>query len=109
MRLSPKDKELIIACIGSYLRGNASLYLYGSRADDTKRGGDIDLLVITKDPSTQETIANQKHRLLNDLKKAIGDQKIDLSILSEEQLHNDPFFRTVLPTATLLGQWGGSQ
>jgi len=52
------------------------IYLFGSRVDDTGKGGDIDLYVVTKD--TQKV--TKKINFLRILKNKIGEQKIDLVI-----------------------------
>ena len=51
----------------------ARLLLFGSRVDDSKRGGDIDLLVITHTLGFPD-----KLQILADLHQQLGDQKIDL-------------------------------
>jgi predicted nucleotidyltransferase len=47
MRLE-KDQIEVLKNKLSELSSNAKLYLFGSRIDDTKKGGDIDLLVVVK-------------------------------------------------------------
>ena len=47
MRLSTKEIEIIKDKV-KIIFGEAIIYLFGSRIDDTKRGGDIDLYVIPK-------------------------------------------------------------
>ena len=44
MRISSAQVELLKKIL-SGLDANASLYLFGSRIDDKKKGGDIDLLI----------------------------------------------------------------
>ena len=51
--------------------------LFGSRVDDSKRGGDIDLYVITKNPTYEK-----KMKFWIELQERLGEQKIDI-ILSE--------------------------
>ena len=46
MRLSKKEVEIIRDTISSIF-GEATIYLFGSRVDETKIGGDIDLFVIS--------------------------------------------------------------
>lgn len=60
--------------------GQGEIYLFGSRVDDTKKGGDIDLFVESDD--TTDWFA-KKIRFLALLKRGIGDQKIDV-VLSED-------------------------
>lgn len=45
MRLTPEQVESITASVRQYLGGTASIWLFGSRVDDSKRGGDVDLYV----------------------------------------------------------------
>lgn len=46
MRLQIEEKQAITDAVKKF-DGKASTYLFGSRVDDTKRGGDIDILVIS--------------------------------------------------------------
>ncbi len=53
---------------------NAIIYLFGSRVDESKKGGDIDLyILLDKKPHFLD-----KPTLLASLKRSIGEQKIDL-------------------------------
>ena len=45
MRLDDKTREIIKSEVASQLGAEASVRLFGSRVDDTQRGGDIDLLI----------------------------------------------------------------
>lgn len=66
------------------------IYLYGSRRDAASKGGDIDLLLLS------ETLQfRDKLDLLSILKEKLGDQKIDLTIRSQEQFVKDLFFKEV--------------
>lgn len=49
MRLTPKEAEIIRSAARQVLGAGARVYLFGSRADDAERGGDIDLYVETDD------------------------------------------------------------
>jgi len=60
---------------------NGKIYLFGSRVDDTKRGGDIDLYIQT---NVKEDILEKKIRFLSILKEKLGDQKIDV-IISQDK------------------------
>ena len=61
--------------------GSGDIYLFGSRVDDNKRGGDIDLFIKT---DCKERILDKKIRFLSLLKQKIGDQKIDVVISRDE-------------------------
>ena len=55
---------------------SGSIYLFGSRVDNNRRGGDIDLYIQTDN----NNIMIKKIKFLSTLKQLIGDQKIDLII-----------------------------
>ena len=48
MRLSPKEIKIIQQEVNKIF-DNAKVYLFGSRLDDTKKGGDIDLYIVPKE------------------------------------------------------------
>jgi predicted nucleotidyltransferase len=50
-----------------------SIYLFGSRVDDSAKGGDTDLYLEIDEKSTFE----KKIQFLSRLKRIIGEQKID--------------------------------
>ena len=77
------------------LSSNAKLYLFGSRIDDTKKGGDIDLLVVSDELSKKDL-----RYLRIEFFKYFGEQKIDI-ILDDGELKN-PFIKHILPKAILL-------
>ncbi|MHB1545668.1 MAG: nucleotidyltransferase family protein [bacterium] len=45
MRLSAEEAKIIKNLAVKYFGANSNIYLFGSRADDKKRGGDIDLYI----------------------------------------------------------------
>ena len=55
--------------------GEGEIYLFGSRVDENRRGGDIDLYVRT--PNLQN-LMRKKVDFLSKLKHDIGEQKIDV-------------------------------
>ena len=52
MRLSPAQTCLIVQCVHQQFGADARVMLFGSRLDDTARGGDVDLLVESDAPAT---------------------------------------------------------
>ena len=77
MRLKKEHIESIKNIAIDTFGNNVSIYLFGSRVDDSKKGGDIDLYLET---DTKEELFEKKIAMLTNLKKAIGEQKIDLVI-----------------------------
>jgi hypothetical protein len=76
MRLTPNQINTINTIARKYFGQDVHVFLFGSRVDTVKKGGDIDLFIKNKDQSllTLET----KVYFLAELKSMIGDQKIDV-------------------------------
>lgn len=79
MRLSSKQTFSIQSLFREHFLSHDQLWLFGSRVDDTQKGGDIDLYIETQH-SDLEIIAVKKIQFLVALKKEMGDQKIDVII-----------------------------
>jgi|CXWL01.1.fsa_nt_gi predicted nucleotidyltransferase len=47
MRLTPTQHQCILQAIHQSFGGDAKVWLFGSRVDDVRRGGDVDLYVET--------------------------------------------------------------
>jgi predicted nucleotidyltransferase len=47
MRITATQTEIITQCVHRHLGESARMWLFGSRLDDRKRGGDVDLYVET--------------------------------------------------------------
>lgn len=77
------------------ISSTAQLYLFGSRTDDSKKGGDIDLLVVSKDMTKKDL-----RYLRIEFFKHFGEQKID--IVLDDGEFKDPFTRHIIKKAVLL-------
>jgi predicted nucleotidyltransferase len=73
---------------------DAEVYLFGSRVDDTARGGDIDLLVLSKRIGLMK-----KLEILAQLHEKLGERKIDLAVFHDA---NRPFAKIALKTGIRL-------
>ncbi len=80
MRLS-KNEAYSIKQAFYKVFGEGKIYLFGSRVDDTKRGGDIDLYLCPKDYS--DDMYEKKIKFLVELDLTIGEQKIDVVIAKD--------------------------
>lgn len=78
MRLDDKTCEIIKNEVASQLGVDAIVRLFGSRVDDTQRGGDIDLLVEPSVPLTHRIQA--ECRLSARLYIKLGGRKVDVLI-----------------------------
>lgn len=74
MRLSQRYVEVIKKYFKEFF-GNGEVYLFGSRADDSKKGGDIDLYFVLKEHSN---LFEKKIKFLSKVKRELGEQKIDI-------------------------------
>ena len=78
MRLAKWEIEEIKKAAKLVFGENVRVFLFGSRVYDNKKGGDIDLYVITDNPSYEK-----KGKFWIELQERLGEQKIDI-ILSED-------------------------
>lgn len=93
MRLTTAERQAIMEEIQRF-DPKARVYLFGSRADDDKRGGDIDLLIFP------ELLEDKNIPLLKvRLYERLGEQKIDI-VLARDQ--SKPFVRLALSEAVEL-------
>lgn len=76
MRLLACEQECIVHIAHQVFGVHTGVVLFGSRVRDDSRGGDIDLLIVPKEPIDQPY--NKKLRFRSALKNALGDQKIDV-------------------------------
>ncbi len=78
MRLDDKTREIIKSEVASQLGAEATVRLFGSRIDDSPRGGDIDLLI-----EPDYTLAQRIQaacRLTASLYIKLGGRKLDVLI-----------------------------
>ena len=74
MRLSTKYINVIRARFKEFLH-DGEIDLFGSRVDDNKKGGDIDLYLVLRE---HNNLFEKKNKFLSRIKKELGDQKIDI-------------------------------
>lgn len=99
MRLDKKEITIIKNLTQKYFGKEAQVYLFGSRTDNTKKGGDIDLFVESK---TEINKAYQRRiQFLSELEISIGLQKIDL-VIDRTIERNSAFYKTIIETAIRL-------
>jgi hypothetical protein len=100
MRLSQTDVKAILDCFRNVSTPDVYLYLIGSRVDDNKRGGDIDLLAVFASDDQRQQFS--KLDFVVSLKKSLGERRIDVTMALKTDLDNDPFLKSVMPTAIKL-------
>ena len=106
MRLRPADIKALVQALNPFLSmGGATLYLYGSRLDDTRKGGDIDLFLLVKNPMQAAALKKARLKIIVAIQDKMGEQKIDLSIITREEQQNDPFFQAISLAAKPVFSW----
>lgn len=78
MRLTALQKKAIREEVARIFGQDATVRLFGSRADDNARGGDIDLYVEAK--GTPADLLDRELRLQARLKRRLGDRRIDIVV-----------------------------
>jgi predicted nucleotidyltransferase len=80
MRLNPKQNDAILKAVHRQ-DPVAKIILFGSRANDHAKGGDIDLLVVS-----DHIGLHQEWLIRRDILDEIGWQKLDLIVRRHDQL-----------------------
>jgi len=85
MRLNDDQIQAICQAATAAFGQGTSVWLFGSRVDDAKRGGDIDLLVCplprsAADAAEPQQVFMQKIKMLTLLERYLGERKIDLVV-----------------------------
>ena len=80
MRLRNNEIAAIKEVTREVFGDNATIGLFGSRKDNNKKGGDIDLFIQCNCHISREELYQLKIKFLVLLKNIIGDQKIDVLI-----------------------------
>ena len=76
MRLTSKQQQIIQLAVREHVGLTAQVILFGSRIDETARGGDIDLLVEIAEPV--ERPAWLAATLAARIERALGGRKVDV-------------------------------
>jgi predicted nucleotidyltransferase len=85
MRLSTDQIQAICQAATAAFGQGTSVWLFGSRVDDAKRGGDIDLLVCPQVQSAEDAAGLQKTfmqkiKMLTLLERRLGERKVDIVV-----------------------------
>lgn len=89
VRIGERELRSIKSTAEEIFGTDCEVYIFGSRVDPTKRGGDIDIYIKTK---LKNQIVLRKAQFLAKLKSQIGDQKIDLVVEEIENSESDPIY-----------------
>jgi len=93
MRIKDHELQAIKECIRSR-DPDVRIYLFGSRVSDREKGGDIDLLLLSKRLNYDDKI-----KIRQTLYETIGEQKIDIVIAEDT---SDPFVKMAMEQGVLI-------
>lgn len=83
MRLSDEQKRIIREEVTNAFGPEAGVRLFGSRLDDTRRGGDIDLYI--EAPGDARELLARELDLYARLQRRLGQQRIDIVVHGQGQ------------------------
>lgn len=95
MRSTPEQRDTILQIISQHFGENVKVWLFGSRVNDTKRGGDIDLYLELA----------QAHTLLSELHcKIILEETLGLPVdlIINQHDKNNPIYNIAKQQGILL-------
>ncbi|MEJ5227060.1 hypothetical protein [Thermodesulfovibrio sp.] len=95
MRLDENTLKTIKKLAEQYFGKYCEVRIFGSRVDDTQKGGDIDIYIKT---DLNVDILERKASFLAELKMTIGDQKIDLLVERNDNPEKSPIYETARTT-----------
>jgi hypothetical protein len=85
MRLSPEAVDAIRSAVQALARPDARVRMFGSRLDDSTRGGDVDLLLEVPTPVAQP--ARLSANLAARISRALGGRAVDVVISAPNLRH----------------------
>lgn len=100
MRISKKEIEIIKTLAIQKFGEGTKVFLFGSRINDSKKGGDIDLLI--RNEKAERLTVSAKINFLTELKNLIGEQKIDVVLDSLSFARKRSFYQSVIQSAVEL-------
>jgi len=97
MRMPPDYQKTITETAAKVFGENASVWLFGSRLDDTAKGGDVDLLIKLESPTVDKTVLGARYNALLQMK--LGLQKFDILVIDPstalKQIHQQALSKGV--------------
>lgn len=83
MRLTNEQRRIIREEVANAFGPEAHVRLFGSRLDDTKRGGDLDLYIEAE--GGPDELLDRELDLYANLQKRLGEQRLDIVVYGRGQ------------------------
>jgi len=80
MRLSAIERRAVESASREALPAGTRVLLFGSRLDDKRRGGDIDLLVELPEPLSADDVVDRRTRFTARLYRLLEERRIDVVV-----------------------------
>jgi len=90
MRLTSQQIDHIKLAAREVFSTAVDVRLFGSRLDDDKRGGDIDLLIEPAQSLSATEVVSRRQRFVAQLYQRLGEQRIDVLIAPVGQRDDRP-------------------
>ena len=98
MRLSQQHRQAILRVVAETCGPEARVRLFGSRVDDSMRGGDVDLLIEL--PTEPEHVFELQRRLYAKLLRALDSRPVEVLVVGprtpRESVHEEALRHGVL-------------
>lgn len=85
MRLQAKEVDAIAQAAREAFTPGTAVFLFGSRVDNSKRGGDIDLLVEVPKVMPPAELVRRRTRFVSRIYRLLDEQRIDVVIATQDQ------------------------
>jgi predicted nucleotidyltransferase len=83
--LQPKEVNAIAQAARDAFTPGTAVFLFGSRVDDSKRGGDIDLLVELPETMPPAELVRRRTQFVSRIYRLLNEQRIDVIITTQGQ------------------------
>jgi predicted nucleotidyltransferase len=95
MRITGAEKDALVNSVRQ-ADPDARIWLFGSRLDDSKKGGDIDIAILSPLIHLPDRI-----RIRRSIIDRIGERKVDMVVSADGA---DPFFRLAVETGVRIDE-----
>lgn len=104
MRLNEQERSAISQAATETLPSGTCVSLFGSRTDDSRRSGDIDLLVETQQSTPSAQWVAQRSRFVARIWQRLGERRIDVVLATQSESGDWPIVQQARKVAIPLAE-----